>query len=146
MDRDQNGYIDADDLVDCMVDLAENQQQRRLWFAFALTSMLTTLLTIVVIVGLSVFIQERFKDTQVCSGRREGVKGAREKGRHCETFRRRGKSGDTLDLQFESLVSLHAIQLNPAPSIQVTNDVMQVKGSNQPIQVASMDFTLHQGE
>jgi hypothetical protein len=43
MDRDQNGYIDADDLVDCMVDLAQEQQQRRLWFAFALVSLITTL-------------------------------------------------------------------------------------------------------
>jgi Ca2+-binding EF-hand superfamily protein len=64
-DKDGDGAIDADELVDAMEELVRDEESSKFWFRFSMVSCLLTLITIVVIVGLTVALQVSLKDTKV---------------------------------------------------------------------------------
>ena len=64
-DKDGDGAIDADELVDAMEELVKEEESGKFWFRFSMVSCLLTIITIVVIVGLSVALQVALKDTKV---------------------------------------------------------------------------------
>lgn len=66
-DRDGDGEINADELVDAMEELCRDEESSKFWFRFSMFSSLLTLFTIIIIVGLSVALQISLKDTKVDS-------------------------------------------------------------------------------
>lgn len=66
-DKDGDGAINADELVDAMEELVREEESGKFWFRFSMVSCLLTLITIVVIVGLTVALQISLKDTKVDS-------------------------------------------------------------------------------
>lgn len=57
--------VDGFELVDAVVELVTEQQQRKMYFMFALVSLITTIISIAVICSLSFFVAIRLKDTGV---------------------------------------------------------------------------------
>jgi len=68
LDKNGDGMVDANELINCMEQLVQEEKLRKQFLFIALACALTTVITVAVILGLSIVIGERLKDTTFNGG------------------------------------------------------------------------------
>jgi hypothetical protein len=67
LDVDKDGTINSEELVKGIVELIDSEKEKKMWRWFALAAGLLCFMTVAVIIGLSVALNEAYKDSKVDS-------------------------------------------------------------------------------
>jgi hypothetical protein len=67
LDVDKDGTINSEELVKGIVELIDSEKEKKMWRWFALAAGLLCFMTVAVIIGLSIALNEAYKDSKVDS-------------------------------------------------------------------------------